>query len=63
MSVHLIGDNKAPRVRNSEGCVVLECGCAHSDTHYLQMCDAHYREWHALHESAHRSHTENGRPL
>jgi len=52
----LLNGNTAPRVRSSEGCTVLECGCAYTDVLWLQMCDAEYAEWHARHVTAHTAH-------
>lgn len=40
------------RVRSSEGCTVLDCGCAHTDVAWLQMCDVHAAEWQARHDDA-----------
>lgn len=37
------------RVKASEGCAVLACGCAHNETMWLQLCDTHYQEWLQLH--------------
>lgn len=45
----LLNGNTHVRVRNSDGCTVLECGCAHTDTRWLQMCDAHHAEWFKRH--------------
>jgi len=47
----LLNGHAEPRVRNSEGCTVLPCGCAHLEREWVQMCDTHgteYRERHAL---------------
>lgn len=52
----LLNGTKEPRSRNSEGCTVLDCGCAHTPTTWLQMCDAHYAEDHTLHEQARLDH-------
>jgi hypothetical protein len=50
--IRLVNGNTQQRVRNSEGCTVLDCGCAHTAIEYLQMCDKHFTEWQKLHERA-----------
>lgn len=42
--MHLLNGNTLTRQRSSEGCTVLPCGCAHTDTTWLQMCDEHWQE-------------------
>ena len=48
----LLNGNHSPRVRSSDGTVVLDCGCAHTDTHWQQLCDLHGMEWKNVHDSA-----------
>lgn len=50
--IHLLNGSTHIRVKNSEGCIVLDCGCAHTDTRWLQMCDEHYQEDRAFHNQA-----------
>ena len=52
----LLNGHAEPRVRNSEGCTVLPCGCAHLEREWVQMCDAHGAEWQALHDAARIAH-------
>jgi len=52
----LLNGNATPRVRSSEGCTVLACGCAHTDVTWLQLCDAHWFEWSGLHDAARAGH-------
>lgn len=47
--MHLVNGSTEVRHRSSDGCTVLTCGCAHTDTRWLQLCSAHYADWHALH--------------
>jgi len=54
--IHLLNGSKEIRQRNSEGCVVLPCGCAHTDVLWLQMCDADYQPDAALHAQAAADH-------
>lgn len=54
--MHLMNGYTTARVKNSEGCTVLDCGCAHTTVQYVQMCDPHFREWHAKHERAKLDH-------
>ena len=56
MSVRLLNGNTTARVRSSEGCAVLDCGCAHTDVTWLQLCDAHWFEWSGLHDAARAGH-------
>jgi len=51
-----INGNTTVRVRNSEGCTVLPCGCAHTVSAWVQLCEAHYAEWRDLHEAARIAH-------
>lgn len=62
MSVRLMNDATEARVRSSEGCNVLPCGCAHSDVAWLQLCDAHWQDWHMLHTRARPAHCQDTRP-
>lgn len=48
----LMNGNAAVRVRSSEGCEVLPCGCASTALEWLQLCDAHANEWRELHAAA-----------
>lgn len=48
----LLNGNDTVRQRNSDSCTVLACGCAHSDTRWLQMCDPHGTEESTLHAQA-----------
>lgn len=52
MDIVLVNGTSAPRSRSSEGVTVLDCGCAHTATHWLQMCRPHYAEDSAIHEAA-----------
>lgn len=54
--IYLLNGSTEIRQRNSEGTTVLDCGCAHTATHWLQMCEGHYTENHALHEQARIEH-------
>lgn len=42
--MHLLNGYTESRTRSSEGCTVLPCGCAHTDTTWVQMCDEHWQE-------------------
>lgn len=55
MTVHLLNGSAAPRVKSSDGCTVLPCGCAHTEREWLQFCDAHMAEWRAMHDSVRRT--------
>lgn len=48
----LLNGNTQERTRSSEGFTLLDCGCAHTDTHWHQLCDLHGMEWRAVHEAA-----------
>lgn len=48
----LINGSKEPRSRSSESVTVLDCGCAHTPTMWLQMCRLHYTEDRAIHDAA-----------
>jgi hypothetical protein len=57
----LMNGTAAPRVKATEGVTFVtdtgkpdgvRCGCAHLEREWLQMCDAHYAEWHARHVEA-----------
>jgi hypothetical protein len=52
----LVNGSKDVRVRNSEGCTVLDCGCAHDPIQWLQQCRAHNDEANALHAQAAADH-------
>jgi hypothetical protein len=54
----LVNGNTSVRVRGSEGCAVLPCGCAYTDTKYWQMCDPCWEVWSLLHEVAAKDHAE-----
>ena len=56
MSVHLLNGNKTERVRSSEGCTVLDCGCAATATEWVQMCEPHFAEWDARRRAALEDH-------
>lgn len=43
--IHLVNGQRHTRTRGSEGCTVLECGCAHAEVMWLQLCDLHWQEW------------------
>lgn len=53
----LLNGHQAERARSSEGCIVLECGCAYTDREYVQMCAEHAEEWRYLHEEAQLAHS------
>ena len=55
-AIHLMNGTTAVRQRNSEGCTLLACGCAHDDTRWLQLCGAHYFEWSGLHDASRIAH-------
>lgn len=59
--IHLLNGNKTERQRNSEGCTVYPCGCAHTDVLWLQMCDTDYQPTFALRERARIDHESNNR--
>jgi len=44
------------RKRNSDGCTVLPCQCAHTDVMWLQMCRPHFEEDGNLHAEAQTEH-------
>lgn len=55
MTVHLLNGSTEQRVRSSEGCALLPCGCAHTTgelQRWLQACDAHHTEWQERHAYA-----------
>lgn len=54
--IHLLNGATEVRVRSSEEVTVLLCGCAHTPTRWLQMCDADYQPDHALHLQAQAEH-------
>jgi hypothetical protein len=45
--------NTTERQRNSDGCTVLACGCAHTESRWLE---AHFTEWSELHQAAATAH-------
>lgn len=47
-----MNDTPAERTRSSDGCTVLPCGCAHTDTKWVQLCEPHYLEWYDRHYGA-----------
>jgi hypothetical protein len=47
----LLNGNTIVRQRNSEGCAILKCGCAHTDVMWVQMCTPCYATWETLHEA------------
>ena len=55
--MRLLNGNATERSRSSDGTRVLDCGCAHTDVMWLQMCDAHAAETDALHAQAQGDHT------
>ena len=62
MTLHLMNGTAAPREKSSDSCSVLTCGCAHTTgelQRWLQMCDAHFAEYAALHGAAKLSHIPN----
>lgn len=54
--MQLLNGNKSARVRSSEGVDVRPCGCASDAVAWLQLCDAHHAEWHAMHAAAQLAH-------
>ena len=44
------------RERSSEGTRVAACGCASTDTRWLQLCEPHAATWIELHEAARIAH-------
>lgn len=60
MSVHLLNGTDRPRERSSEGCTVHDCGCAHTDLAWLQMCGEHHSEWETRHVAASIDHNFGG---
>jgi hypothetical protein len=40
------------RTRSSEGVTVLDCGCAHDEIRWLQICKPCYAPWKELHDAA-----------
>jgi hypothetical protein len=56
--IHLLNGSTEIRQRNSDGCTVLDCGCAHTPTHWLQMCDDCYQPDAALHAQAAADHRQ-----
>jgi hypothetical protein len=58
MRVILLNGSKAERVKNSEGCTILSCGCAHLEREWIQMCETHHAEHEARHQLAQQQHQE-----
>lgn len=56
MSVILRNGSKAERIKSSDGCTVLPCGCAHTDVMWVQMCEEHDKEDNDLHQAAIANH-------
>ena len=54
--IHLLNGSTEIRIRSSDGCTVLPCGCAHTDTHWLQMCDPCYQPDAAIRAQAKADH-------
>lgn len=54
--IHPVNGQKHIRVRDSEGCTVLPCGCAHAEVMWLQLCDEHYQELMRERREAYLSH-------
>jgi hypothetical protein len=54
--IYLLNDSTEVRQRSSDGVVVLDCGCAHTDIRWLQMCDAHFQPDHQRHTQALQGH-------
>lgn len=54
--IRLVNGSAAVRQRNSEGCALLACGCAHDDIRWLQLCEAHWLEWSGLHDASRIAH-------
>lgn len=42
--IHLMNGQRHTRTRGSEGVTVLDCGCAHAEVMWIQLCDQHYQE-------------------
>jgi hypothetical protein len=61
MKVILLNGNKAERIKQSEGCTILPCGCAHLEREWIQMCETHHAEHEARHRLAQQQHWENVR--
>ena len=59
MIVHLLNGNDHIRKRNTkgaEGVRILDCGCAHTDSMWLQMCVDHYDDFMDRHQKAKEIH-------
>jgi hypothetical protein len=54
--IHLVNGSPSVRQRNSEGCALLACGCAHDDIRWLQLCESHWLEWSGLHDASRIAH-------
>jgi hypothetical protein len=54
--MRLLNGNTTVRQRNSEGCTILPCGCAHTDVLWLQMCDPCATEYDIYRVEAQRAH-------
>ena len=56
IDVKLMNGHTEQRVRSSDGCTVLPCGCPHAEREIVQMCDEHYAEFDARHRQARSDH-------
>jgi hypothetical protein len=56
--IHLLNGNTHERQRSSDDVTVLPCGCAHTATRWLQMCDPCYQSDAALRAAAHQEKLE-----
>ncbi len=62
MTVHLLNDTLAPRVKSSDGCTVQPCGCASTDTRWLQLCETHWLEEKHYRDAARITHAARIKP-
>lgn len=58
LPIHLVNGSTRVRERNSEGCAVLPCGCAHDERQWLQLCDVAFHLWGGRHMQARLSHDD-----
>jgi hypothetical protein len=54
--VCLLNGFTSVRERGSEGVTVLECHCAHTDTHWIQLCRVHGTEDESYRRKAREDH-------
>jgi hypothetical protein len=54
--VCLLNGFTSVRERASEGITLFKCGCAHTDTHWIQLCREHGEPDEALHVQALQEH-------